>query len=199
MSPRAASAEMREPIGPGRLVLVVGPSGAGKDTVLTAAKTACAGDPAIVFARRVVTRPVGGDEDHDCLDDWAFDTARQAGAFAFWWEAHGLKYAVPLSAEGHVRAGRTVVCNVSRGMVEALRGRFANVQSVAITAPDDVLAARLAGRDRGSDGPLQARLERNKRYPTFAADTVIDNSGEIEDAVLALVALLRQTGQLSIN
>jgi ribose 1,5-bisphosphokinase len=191
MSPRAAPAPVTEPIGPGRLVLIVGPSGAGKDTVLTAAKTACAGDPHIIFPRRVVTRPVNREEDHDSLDDWAFDTARQTGAFAFCWEAHGLKYAVPLSAEDHVRAGRTVVCNVSRGAVERLRGRYANVLCVVITAPDEVLAARLARRGRGSDGSLQARLARNSLYPGFFADTFIDNSGDVEDAVAALLALLR--------
>jgi ABC-type phosphonate transport system ATPase subunit len=41
-----------QPIGPGRLVLVVGPSGAGKDTVIAGTKAACAGDPGIVFSRR---------------------------------------------------------------------------------------------------------------------------------------------------
>jgi ribose 1,5-bisphosphokinase len=192
MSQRAALAHVTEPVGPGRLVLVVGPSGAGKDTVLTAAKAACAGDPDIVFPRRVVTRPVNREEDHDSLDDWAFDTALQSGAFAFWWEAHGLKYAIPLSAEAHVRAGRTVVCNVSRGIVEELRGRYASVLCVSITAPDEVLAGRLAQRGRGSDGSLQARLERNSLYPGFLADALIDNSGEIEDAVAALTALLRE-------
>jgi ribose 1,5-bisphosphokinase len=193
MSERPASLQATEPLGPGRLVLVVGPSGAGKDTVLTAAKAICAGDPDIIFPRRVVTRPVNREEDHDSLDNWAFDTALQGGAFAFWWEAHGLKYAIPLLVETHIRAGRTVVCNVSRGVVESLRGRYMNVLCVVITAPDDVLAARLAQRGRGSDGSLQARLARNNLYPGFFADTFIDNSGDIEDAVAALLALLRRT------
>lgn len=190
MSRRASPAQVSEPIGPGRLVLVVGPSGAGKDTVLTAAKTACTGDPDIIIPRRVVTRPVNREEDHDSLGNWAFDTALQNGAFAFWWEAHGLKYAIPLSAEDHVRAGCTVVCNVSRGIVEDLRVRYADVLCVAITAPDDVLAARLASRGRDSDGPLRSRIERNSLYPGFSADAIIDNSGAIEDTVSEFIALL---------
>ena len=83
-----------QPIGPGRLVLVVGPSGAGKDTVIAGTKAACADDPGIVFSRRVVTRPASETEDHDTLDDAAFDRAAKAGEFAFWWQAHGLKYGI---------------------------------------------------------------------------------------------------------
>lgn len=194
MNGDATPAPGTEPIGPGRLVLVVGPSGAGKDSVLSAAKAACAGNPDIVFPRRVVTRPVSPQEDHDSLDDWAFDTALQSGAFAFWWEAHGLKYGVPLLADAHIRAGRTVVCNVSRGVVGVLRGHYANVLCVAITAPDDILATRLAGRGRDSDGPVEARLARNDLYAGFAADALIDNGGALEDAVATLLALLRGAG-----
>ena len=176
--------------GPGRLVLVVGPSGAGKDAVLNGAKAHCAADVSIVFPRRIVTRPAGPYEDHDSLTVEAFERSLNAGFFAFWWEAHGLKYAIPRSADDAVRAGRVVVCNVSRGIVDALRARYARVACVAITAPEDVLAARLAGRARASDGSMRARMERNRLFDRMAADASIDNGGDLDDAVRALVALL---------
>ena len=172
-----ASQPAATPIGPGRLVLVVGPSGAGKDTLIAAAKAACAGDPAIVFPRRVVTRPATQAEDHDSLDDDGFDDAEKRGAFAASWHAHGLRYGIPRSVEDDVRAGRAVVCNVSRGIVADLRARFARVTVVMISAPSDVLAARLASRSRPTDGSLAQRVERNDAFAEFCADSVIENTG----------------------
>lgn len=177
------SAAQVESIGPGRLVLVVGPSGAGKDTLISGVKTACAADRTIVFPRRVVTRPVNASEDHDSLDDAAFDRAIQSGAFAFWWQAHGLKYGIPRSVDEDIRAGRTVVCNVTRGIVDALRKRYAQIVVILVTAPTDVLAARLSGRLRQSDGSLADRIERNDAYAGFRADHVIDNVGTPDTGV----------------
>ena len=56
---------MTAKIGPGRLVLVVGPSGAGKDTLIAGARVKCLNNPTIVFPRRVVTRAASVAEDND--------------------------------------------------------------------------------------------------------------------------------------
>lgn len=147
-------------IGPGKLVLVVGPSGAGKDTLLRLAQAACADDRSIVFPRRVVTREASSAEDNEQISVEGFRDAKAHRAFAIDWEAHGHFYGLPRSIDDDIRAGRTVVANVSRTVIAALRQAYANVLVVSITAPADVLAERLAMRQRGSDGNIAPRLSR---------------------------------------
>ncbi len=70
-----AAAGQSAAIGPGRLILVVGPSGAGKDTLLGLAKAACADDPNIVFPRRVITRQASASEDNEEVSAGTFQEA----------------------------------------------------------------------------------------------------------------------------
>ena len=166
-------------IGPGRLVLVVGPSGAGKDTLIARARAMCRDDQ-VVFPRRVITRPASAAENNDTLTDEAFDAALAGGAFALSWNAHGLKYGIPRSIESDIGAGRTVVCNVSRTVVAAARARYAHMTAVLITAPPAVLAARLAKRGRASDGAIENRIRRTVDE-RFAPDLVITTVGSVDD------------------
>jgi ribose 1,5-bisphosphokinase len=176
-------------IGPGRLVLVVGPSGAGKDTLIDLARAALRDDASVVFPRRVITR-AAADEPHDTMDADAFDNAARDGAFALTWEAHGLRYGIPASIDAHIRAGRTVVCNVSRTIVATARERYAGVRVALVTAPPDVLAARLAARGRGSDGDLARRIARSENFATLAANCVIANVGEPGLAAAVLIEMI---------
>ncbi len=178
-------------IGPGRLVLVVGPSGAGKDTLLNVARTACRGDPAIVFPRRLVTREASASEDNEQLSDDAFGKSLAEGAFAVHWEAHGHRYALPRSVDDEIRAGRTVVVNVSRTVVGALRCTYAEVAVIAVTAPPEVLAERLAMRARGSDGAIERRLRRSVDESDAAPDVTIVNVGNVDHHAGRLVRAIR--------
>jgi ribose 1,5-bisphosphokinase len=168
-------------------VLVVGPSGAGKDTLLRLAREALADEPRLLFARRVVTRPETASEAHDTLDDAGFLAAIAAGAFCLHWQAHGLRYGIPSHYAAAARQGAVVVANVSRAEVAAARAALPGVTAVEITAPAPVLAARLA--ERGRDENQAARLAR--QAAAAEVDLSIVNDAAPAQAAAQLIAHLR--------
>ncbi|MDB5519567.1 MAG: phosphonate metabolism protein/1,5-bisphosphokinase (PRPP-forming) PhnN [Tardiphaga sp.] len=178
-------------IGPGRLVLVVGPSGAGKDTLIGIAQAACADHGDVVFPRRVVTRAASSAEDNEHISLETFRLARARGDFAIHWEAHGHCYGLRSSLNDEIRAGRTVVANISRTVVQAMRSTYAEVSVVSITAPPEVLAERLAMRARSSDGQLADRLGRAVDSVAAAPDVIINNVGSAEHHAGELVRIIR--------
>jgi ribose 1,5-bisphosphokinase len=176
-------------IGPGRLVLVVGPSGAGKDTLIGLAQAACADDDNVVFVRRVVTREASEFENNEQVTPEVFREARARGAFAVDWEAHGLCYALPRSIDDELRTGRSVVANISRTVIPALRAAYADVVVVSITAPPEILEARLAARGRSSDGPIGDRLRRSVEGAT--PDVTINNVGAADAHADELIRVIK--------
>jgi ribose 1,5-bisphosphokinase len=185
-------------LGPGRLVLVVGPSGAGKDTLLKGARAACAFDPAVVFPRRVVTRPKSSTEDHDSIDAAAFERAASDGAYALWWRAHGNSYGIPAAIGQDIRAGRTVVCNVSRTVIESARQHYGFVTVVEITAPEPVLQSRLGSRQRSGDGDITQRLERSAQVAQlFTPDIIIRNVGRPDGGIRRLIRAIRTSTRIA--
>ena len=178
-------------IGPGRLILVVGPSGAGKDTLIDLARAACADDGMIVFPRRVVTREASSFEDNEQISLEAFRQARGQGEFAVHWEAHGHCYGLRRAIDDDIRARRTVIANVSRTVIDAMRRTYADVVVVSITAPAEILSQRLAARARGSDGQLTERLGRAVDIAAIAADVTIANVGSAERHAQELLRIIK--------
>jgi phosphonate metabolism protein PhnN/1,5-bisphosphokinase (PRPP-forming) len=174
------------------LVLVVGPSGAGKDSVIAGAAARLLDDARFVFARRLITRPAAaGGEDHIAVSPADFAAHRAAGGLLLFWQAHGLFYGLPRELAAARDEGKTVVANVSRTVVEEARARLAPVAVVAISASAETLAARLAARGREDASDIAERLARDVPTPS-AADVVIDNDGALEDAVDRFVTVLRE-------
>ena len=178
-----------ECLGPGLLVLVVGPSGAGKDTLLAYARGQLA-ESDILFARRRITRASDHTEDHLSLDVAAFEQGVAEGRFPLHWRANGLGYALGEDVRDAIRAGRTVVANGSRATVAEARLSFARLKVVLVTAPASVLALRIA--DRGREAHEDA-AQRMAREPTLDAppDIGIMNDGAVELAGERLVAYLK--------
>lgn len=181
----ASSADL---IGPGRLILVVGPSGAGKDTLIGLAQSARAGDDRIVFPRRVVTREASSFENNEAVSQMVFGQMLARSDFAFQWEAHGLRYGIPRSIIDDIRAGRTVIMNASRTIIDSARRSYANVRVIAVTAPADVLAQRVAARGRASDGRIEDRLRR--AIVSAEPDFTINNVGSAEEHAAELLKVI---------
>jgi ribose 1,5-bisphosphokinase len=176
-------------IGPGRLILVLGPSGAGKDTLIRLAQVTCGGDNKFIFARRVVTRAATAYESNEQVSPETFRLARIDGKFAVDWEAHGHCYALPRAIDDDIRANHTVIANVSRTVVDAMRRAYANVTVVLITAPPEILVTRLSARGRDSDGQIAHRLGRG--HGSVTPDFTITNIGGAEDHARELVRIIR--------
>ncbi|MGF1649208.1 MAG: phosphonate metabolism protein/1,5-bisphosphokinase (PRPP-forming) PhnN [Hyphomicrobiaceae bacterium] len=174
----------------GLLVLVVGPSGAGKDTLLAGAAAALAQRSDVVFARRVITRASHGSEDHDTVSAKDFDAGVEAGRFLLSWRAHGLGYALGSELRHQLDAGRIVIANVSRDVVEQARAQFPNVRVVLIDAPADVRHSRLLARGRETPAEIELRLSR--AIEDVSADVIIVNDGDREAGVARLVAAMVQ-------
>lgn len=178
---------MSEQIGPGRLILVVGPSGAGKDTLMDAARLSLKDRADIHFARRIVTREPGAGEAHGTLSPEAF-AARRAD-FALCWDAHGLSYALGEDVADWLRRGDTVIANGSRAALPVARARFARLAVVHVTAPPDIRARRLAARGRESEADILERLARAPALDT-APDLEIVNVGTPDEGAARLSAFI---------
>jgi ribose 1,5-bisphosphokinase len=183
--------EQSAAIGPGRLILVVGPSGAGKDTLLGLAKAACADDGRIVFPRRVITRQASASEDNEEVSAGTFEAALARDEYAMHWDAHGHRYALSRAIDDDIRSGHAVVANVSRTIIATMRGAYASVLVVSITAPPNVLAERIAMRARGSDGKIEQRLQRTVDEAATVPDVTIVNTSSVEYHARQLVRIIK--------
>lgn len=181
----------------GTFVAVVGPSGAGKDSLIGFARDRLEASGRVVFVRRVVTRAAdGGSEDHESMDAVAFAAAERDGAFALNWDAHGLRYGLPIGLEKDLAAGRVVVANLSRAQIPALLERYPNALVVAVSADIEVIAKRLANRGRETADSIQLRLSRNVVDRLPPSTVRIDNSGSLEVAGEQFVLLLQDAAGL---
>ncbi|MBC7995725.1 MAG: phosphonate metabolism protein/1,5-bisphosphokinase (PRPP-forming) PhnN [Rhizobacter sp.] len=169
-----------------RLIVVVGPSGAGKDSVLQAwAGLRSASGPQVHQAQRVITRPAdGGAEQHEAVSAEDFVALQTTGVLATTWQAHGLSYGVRHHALAPLAAGDWVVLNSSRAHLPTLRQQAPGLSVVEITAPPAMRAQRLLGRGREDEAAVSARLQRHT--PTVQADLTLVNDSSLHEVAQAL-------------
>lgn len=173
---------------------IMGPSGAGKDSLLRFARARLAPEQKIAFAHRYITRPPDSDdENHVALSDTEFEARRAADLFAYHWQASGFRYGIGIEIDGWRRAGFIVVLSGSRAHFATLRPCPSDIVPVLVTAPPMVLSARLLRRGRETEDAVERRLQRAENYSVESPGIiVIDNSGPLDRAGFLFLDLLHR-------
>lgn len=175
----------------GRCFAVVGPSGAGKDTLIAAARAAM---PGLHVVRRAITRTAAADggEDHEALSAEAFAARTRAGGFVLIWRAHGLDYGIPASLCDVLAAGRDALFNGSRAHLAQAAAALPGLRVIHVTAPAALCAARLARRGREAGAARAARLARDVApFPPGLPVSVVENGDDLAAATAAFLAVLQ--------
>ena len=169
----------------GTLILVVGNSGSGKDSIINGASEEYPLDLKKVYiVKRYITRPPSENEDNYFISTEEFNEMSKLGKFALQWHIYGLNYGVPIEIEKWLKKGHPVIVNVSRTIINDTKEKYENVKVVFIEVPFDITLLRLKNRERESEQGLKERIERarnNQKFPE--ADFVVDNSGELDEAI----------------
>jgi ribose 1,5-bisphosphokinase len=186
----------------GRLIYLMGPSGAGKDSLLLAAR-----EPLLArgckITRRVITRSAEAvGEDALAVTEAEFEQLHHSGAFALDWQANGLRYGIPKQIDEWLEAGEDVLVNGSRGYLSEARKRYPQLQAILLTVTLPVLRERLLARVRETVEEIEARLARNERFRSAAEHgeaLILDNSGPLEQTVQRLLQLIDRVERFQEN
>ena len=175
------------------LVIVIGPSGSGKDSLISGAKSILAEDPAFDFTTREITRPAdAGSEQHISISEEEFQRRRSTGHYAICWHAHDTWYGIEQAIEDRLSEGKLVVFNGSRAAIEDARKRFPGVSVIYIEVPEEVLTDRLTSRGRETDLQVRERLARNARLRNIPDDVIVlSNTGPLQQTQDKFIDILR--------
>jgi ribose 1,5-bisphosphokinase len=174
----------------GQLIAVVGPSGAGKDTLIEAARRA---RPDLLIVRRVITRPTeSGGEDFEGVTEAEFTLRKARGEFALDWRAHSLRYGLPALQIAERITGRDVLFNGSRAALDIAADLFPDLRVIRVTAPSAVLLERLLQRGRETRDQIEARISRaSYDVPATLSVTDVINDGPLARSEARFLAALQ--------
>ncbi len=145
---------------PGRLVVISGPSGAGKTSVCRALKE----DPAVEFSVSATTRPMRDGEqdgvDYRFLSHEEFDAAEARGEFLEHATYNGNRYGtLKAPVDAAIAAGRTFVLEIEVQGTRQLRDSGIEGCYVFVVPPSvEDLRRRLERRGQNSPEEIEERL-----------------------------------------
>ncbi|MHA2295694.1 MAG: hypothetical protein ACXAEU_09070 [Candidatus Hodarchaeales archaeon] len=175
-----------------KLILVVGSSGSGKDTLIyEAAHSLFSSEIQVKIARRWITRPMHRSEDFHSVSVDEFLEAEQMGKFVFSWFIYDIHYGIPSDIIEWFSKDQVVLVNVSRGILFEARKRYPSCKIIKIVVPTEIAEKRVRSRGRERGSKVEERIHRMKReVPMPDPDLVIENI-YLEESVHTLVSYVR--------
>jgi len=178
------------------LVVLSGPSGTGKDAILSRLKES--GYPA-QFVTTVTTRPKRAREkdgvDYRFISPERFQEMLEAKQFLEYAEVYGNRYGVPREPVSQaLEQGKDVILKVDCQGAATIKKLLPQAVFIFVVPPSmEELTARLRGRRTESDFDCDLRLKtaeaEMKQLPLFDY-VVVSQQGKIDLAVLAIEAII---------
>jgi len=180
---------------PGYLFLIVGNSGSGKDSIISEVIEQYPPNLKQPFVvKRYITRSSSEYEDNYSISEETFNKMDSEGKFALKWHIYELDYGIPIEIDNWLKKGHPVIVNVSRTVIDEATKIYKNCKVIFVKVPFEVTVKRIKDRGREEGELLKKRIERARTHQTFPkADYVVDNSGDLADAVSQTLNYILQT------
>jgi guanylate kinase len=181
------------------LVVVSGPSGVGKDTIIDALR-ARSSDPDYHYVVTCTTRPPRPGEvdglSYHFLSRARFAALRDAGAFLEWAEVHGNWYATPRAeVRRALAAGRDVILKIDVQGAAAVKSLVPDALLVFVVPPSlEALFRRLRARATETAEQLELRQRNAAIELARAGDydhVVVNEDGQVERTAGRIDAIIR--------
>ena len=178
----------------GRLFLIVGNSGSGKDSLLTEVQARW---PRSVkpfrTPQRYITRPRHDSEQYISVTTKEFGDLKRNNKFWLTWHVYNTDYGVPTVVLDWLSRRQLVVVNVSREIIPRARSIIPDLKVIFVWVPLEITVQRMRSRRREAENEqsFQQRLNRAKENQILEdADFIVDNSGLLDKSAKRLLNYL---------
>lgn len=151
-----------------KIILIVGASGVGKDTLLKAIQN----DIKANFITRYITRVPDNNESNYYIGKDDFLYLKKSDFFVSSWEAHGNIYGI---SKIPIKDGLNII-SISREAIKDFENTFEDVTTIEIGIPKEMLYERLKSRGRENEEAIQKRIQRSEQKIEAKNYIYFDNS-----------------------